>query len=198
MQDDFSRFCEGGARPRRANLAGDSHLWVRARLVVLLVTCAAVAIVQPARAEQPVFDTPGGVVEALYRLVTVGAGQTPDWDQIRSLFLDEAVIFIRTSRTESELLSVDGFVADFVEFIERAGVETTGFTERIIRTRPMVFGDIAHVLVLYEASIPGRDRPPQPGVDSFHLIRKGDRWWIASVVNEIPDAERPLPAELVE
>jgi hypothetical protein len=46
--------------------------------------------------------------------------------------------------------------------------------------------------------IPGSERGPQQGVDSFQLIRKNDRGWIASVVNEIPMAERPVPAELKE
>ena len=90
------------------------------------------------------------------------------------------------------------FVGDFVAFIERANVEETGFAETIVRTRPMVFGDIAHILVLYEVEIPGSGRGPQQGVDSFQLIRKDGRWWIVSIVNEIPMADRPVPAELAE
>jgi hypothetical protein len=52
------------------------------------------------------------------------------------------------------------------------------------------------VLVLCEASIPGAPRPPQQGVDSFQLIRQGGRWRIVSVVNDLPTADAPLPAEL--
>ncbi|MHC4349759.1 MAG: hypothetical protein ACYS15_14665, partial [Planctomycetota bacterium] len=100
---------------------------------------------------------------------------------------------------------------------ERADAGRTGFTERIIRTKPMVFGDMAHVLVLYEASIPGSPRPPSlrrqlrlqdaavrdnaavrvmQGVDSFSLIKKHGRWWIAAITNEIPGPDRPIPAQL--
>ena len=61
-----------------------------------------------------------------------------------------------------------------------------------------LFGDMAHVLVLYEARIPGSGRPPQLGVDSFQLIRKQGRWWIAGVINELPTPERPVPAELFD
>jgi hypothetical protein len=59
-----------------------------------------------------------------------------------------------------------------------------------------VFRDIAHVLVLYEAHIPGSARPPQQGVDSFQLVRNAGRWWIVSVVNDLPSPEHPAPPVL--
>jgi hypothetical protein len=62
----------------------------------------------------------------------------------------------------------------------------------------MEFGDMAHVLVLYEASIPGSERPPRQGVDSFQLIKTADRWWIVSITNEIPTIDSPIPAALRE
>lgn len=147
-------------------------------------------------AEETANGTAELVVNELYDLVTFEQGESPDWDRVRSLFIGEAVIVLRTSRTATSVFSVDGFVGDFVSFIEKANVTETGFVERIIKTRTMVFGDIAHILVLYEAEIPGSERGPQQGVDSFQLIRREGRWWIASVVNEIPTPDRPVPTEL--
>jgi hypothetical protein len=92
------------------------------------------------------------------------------------------------------VFTVDGFVQDFVDFIERANARATGFRESVVRLDATEFGDIAHVVVLYEASIPGASRPPQRGVDSFQLIRRDGRWWIVSILNEIPTTERPAPA----
>jgi hypothetical protein len=132
-------------------------------------------------------------VNELYELVTFEAGTTPDWDVVRTLFLPEAVVVLRTSRTETTVYSLDGFVQSFVDFIEGANVEATGFSERIVRTNPVVFGDLAHVWVLYEAHITGSPRPPQQGVDSFQLIQREGRWWIVSITNEIPTSERPVP-----
>lgn len=140
--------------------------------------------------------TPEGVVGRLYELVTFEAGRTPDWGEVRSIFLDEALIVLRTSRDASTVFTVDGFVADFEAFIERANVEQTGFAETVVTMKSIVFGDIAHVLVLYEASIPGSGRDPQQGVDSFQLTRTGDGWRIVSVINEIPTDTRPVPPEL--
>lgn len=165
-----------------------------------LVCCGALCL--PARAQAPfpaeAWDRPEEVVRGLYRMVTFETGGSPDWQQVRSLFLDRAVVVLRTSRQATSIFSVDGFVQDFVDFIERAEAKKTGFTERVVRMDPMVFGDIADVLVLYEAHIPGSARAPQQGVDSFHLIRKDARWWIVSIVNEIPAPDRPLPRRLQE
>lgn len=138
-------------------------------------------------------STAQGVVEELYGLVTFDAGATPDWDIVRSLFIPEATVVLRTGRTETTVFSLEGFVQDFVNFIERANVVETGFSERIIDTHGTVFGDMANIWVLYEAHIPGSPRPPQQGVDSFQLIRKEGRWWIVSITNELPTPDRPVP-----
>lgn len=137
-------------------------------------------------------------VQELYDLVTFPAGATPDWDRARALFVPEGVVVLRTSRTATTVFSVEGWIQDFVSFIERANVGETGFTERIVRTNATEFGDIAHVWVLYEAEIPGWDRPPQQGVDSFQLTRREGRWLIASILNEIPTPDRPVPGVLRE
>ncbi len=164
--------------------------------VLLAVPLTLLSLSPAVASDESAFETPEGLVNALYDAVTFEAGQTPDWDWVKSMFIDEGIVVLRTSREETTVFSVDGFVADFVRFIEGSNVIKTGFVEKILRTKPMVLGDIAHVLVLYEAWIPGGERPPQQGVDSFQLIRKEGRWWIVSITNEIPTPERPVPAEL--
>ncbi len=149
-----------------------------------------------ARAEDEALQTAEGVVTRLYELVTFEAGSTPDWDKVKALFIDDAVIVLRTTRTTTTVFDVQGFVNDFITFSERPIVKERGFAETILRTEPTVFGDMAHVWVLYEASIPGSPRPPQQGVDSFSLIKQNGRWWIAAVTNEIPTPARPIPPQL--
>lgn len=141
---------------------------------------------------------PEAVVHQLYDLVTFPAGTTPDWDEFRSLFLPESVTVLRTGRETTSVFTLEGFVQDWLRFIEGSNVEETGFKETIIRTHATVFGDIAHVWVLYQAEIPGWDRPPQTGVDSFQLVQRDGGWKIASILNEIPTPERPIPEVLRE
>jgi len=154
---------------------------------------------QPTQKRSPGSDykaTAEGLVAELYKRVSYEANETTDWDKVRGLFVPEAVIVLRTSREKMSIFSVDGFIDDFVKFNERSGANRKGFTEKVVRMKPMVFGDIAHVLVLYEAHITGSEKPPQRGVDSFELVRKDERWWIVAINNDICTPQRPAPREL--
>ncbi len=166
-------------------------------IVIFLALAAVSPAVQPndKPAKEPV-ETAEEVVTKLYELVTFTAGTQPDWDKVRSVFATEAIVVLRTARDKTTLFDVDGFVADFVRFAETPAAKERGFTEKVLRTKAMVFGDIAHILVLYEASINESQRPPQQGIDSFQLVRKGGRWLIVSITNEIVTPDRPIPPEL--
>jgi len=142
-------------------------------------------------------ETAEGVVTEIYDLVSFEAGERPDWDRVRALFIPEAVIVLRTSRDATTVFSVEGFVDDFVRFIEQTPAGQQGFTEKILKTKSMVFGDMAHVLVLYEAHITGSPRAPSQGVDSFSLIKQDGIWRIAAITNELPGEGRPIPGELI-
>ncbi|MGW8268088.1 MAG: hypothetical protein ACWGSQ_17100 [Longimicrobiales bacterium] len=171
---------------------------------LLLAACFWLPLVvpDPLWAQQETSAPEAGSAEAvvweLYDLVTFPAGAPPDWERGRALFLPEGVVVLRSSRTATTVFSVEGWVQDFISFIERANVSATGFVERIVRTHSVEFGDIAHVWVLYEAEIPGAGRPPQQGVDSFQLVRRDGTWLIASILNEIPTPDRPVPEVLRE
>jgi hypothetical protein len=137
-----------------------------------------------------------GVVRELYRLVCIAPGDSTDWEAVRALFIPEAVIFLRVSKEASSTFTLQGWIDDFIAFNKKARSGERGFEEKIVRMSPMVFRDIAHVLVLYEARMLDWTRPPSTGVDSIELIRRGGRWWIAAITNDIPDEEHPVPAAL--
>jgi hypothetical protein len=139
---------------------------------------------------------PEQVVASIYRLVSSEAGKIPDWNVVRAHFLDQSVVVLRVSRDSTAVFTLQGFIDDFVKFYGTPAVQKNGFTEKVVRMKPMVMGNIAHVLVLYEAHIPGSPRPPQQGVDSWELVKQGAAWRIVSVTNEIPTRDRPLPQEL--
>ena len=148
----------------------------------------------------------GDFVAGIYGLVSSAGGKLPDWDKVRACFLKEAVVVLRTSRTALTAFSVDGFIKDFVDFYEKPykrGEATvvpreSGFTEKVVRMKVWEYGDMAHVLVLYEAQITGFAMPPQQGVDSWLLVRRDGRWAIAAATNEVVTPARPVPPELRE
>jgi hypothetical protein len=143
-------------------------------------------------------NTAEGLVNAIYRLVSAEAGRRPDWDVVGSLFIENAVVVLRVTRDSTAIFSVKGFIDDFINFYEKSPARQNGFTEKVVRMKPIVFGNIAHILVLYQAHIPGTQRPPDLGVDSWELVKRSGRWWIVAVTNDVVTKDRPVPNELRE
>ena len=179
-----------------------TRFWKRGTALTLPLLVACLFAGAPALAQDapipPGTDTAEGVVRELYDMCTFDAGTLPDWEAMRALFLPQATVVLRATRASNTIFSLDGFVEDWHRFIASDNVEERGFSEEIVRMSATVFGDIAHILVLYGASFPDWDRPPQPGVDFIQLIKNDGRWWIVSIANEIPTPNRPLPEALRE
>jgi hypothetical protein len=163
--------------------------------IIIAITFWACLPAQPESGRKAA-GTAEDVVKKLYELVSFDAGKTPDWDQVKATFVEEAVIVLRTSRDSTTVFSLEGFVQDFVKFSGREDVQKNGFREKILRMKTDVMGDMAHILVLYEAHIPGSTRPPQKGVDSCLLSRRENGWKIVAITNEIPTPENPMPEAL--
>jgi len=136
------------------------------------------------------------VVKALYRRVSFEAGKNVDWDEVKAMFIPEAVIVLRTSRTAMTVFDRDGFVRDFVRFITESKLEDRAFEETILAIKTQETGEVARSTVHYAARIPSAGRPPQQGIDVFLLMKKDGAWRIVSIVNEIVRPGVPVPDEL--
>ena len=169
--------------------------------LVLFIFCISFAgtsgVTQDIKEEQA-YQTPESVVIELYDLVTFKSGEMPDWDKVKNLFIEEAVIVLRLGPRTSRTFNRQSFVDYFIYDIERANLLESGFIEKILKNQMQVIKDIAHCFTAYEVIVPGRnnDKPVNRGIDSFHLIKKDGRWWIASVINEGFRMSEPLPAFL--
>lgn len=135
------------------------------------------------------------VVEELYELVTFSEGNSPDWNRVKSLFLEEAIIVLRSTRTDMKTMDLNGFVADFQNFIENANVVETGFSETILKMDGQTFGETAWFSVLFRAEIPGTERK-NVGIDHFSLIKKEGEWKIVSIINEVVTQDNTVPENL--
>ncbi len=140
--------------------------------------------------------TAESTVRQLYELIGAGPGEVPDWEPVRDLFLPESVIVLRSSREALNVLSLELFIQDFDDFYDTPQVRESGFEEEILELEATEFGDMAQVWVLYEARIPGVGG--NRGLDNFSLVRRGGRWQVAAITNEVVLPSAPLPEELFE
>ena len=133
------------------------------------------------------------VVRYVYDLVSWTDGNTPDWEVVREVFIPEAIVVLRYP-PDLKVMSVDGFLLDWLRFenqLAERGVK--GFLETVVSAEATEFGDIAHVHVVYETTIPDTGRPARLGVDLWSLIRVDGLWKVVSVVNELPRDDLPVP-----
>jgi hypothetical protein len=182
-----------------AGLHGTSQRRVSAALSLLIAAALASPAAQqvaPPAAQTAQAGSAEDVVRALYRMVTFEAGKNVDWEQVKALFIPEAVIVLRASRTSMNVLNRNTFVDDFVRFIREAKLEDHAFEETIVAIKTQETGDVARSTVHYAARIPSRERPAQHGIDVFLLMKTDGRWRIVSIVNEIVRPGVEVPEEI--
>jgi len=141
------------------------------------------------------YETPVALIEDIYRAVSKTDSGSIDWERVRSMFIEEAVIVLRTGLNENKQFTVDGFIQDFKDFYKYPEVKASGFEEKILNIKSMVYNDIAFIATVYSAAITGRDAPQTRGIDLWLLSKKDGLWKITSVINEVIPPGQELPDE---
>lgn len=135
------------------------------------------------------------IMTAVYDVISGPAGQLRSWDRMRSLFVPGARLIPAVPKkeggAEARVLSVEDYIA-------RSGprMEKDGFFEREIARKVERFGNIAHVFSTYESRRTQNDAKPfARGINSFQLLKDGDRWWIVTIYWDSERPDNPIPPE---
>lgn len=133
------------------------------------------------------------VVAAAYDSISGPAGQPRDWDRFRSLFVPGARLIPAVAANggaTARVLSVDDYVQRSTAGLER------GFFEREIARKTDAFGNIAQVFSTYESRHAASDAAPfARGINSFQLLKDGDRWFIVTIYWDSERPGNPIPEQ---
>ena len=55
------------------------------------------------------------------------------------------------------------------------------------------FGSIAHVFTTYQSRHEKDGKPFARGINSFQLVKLGNRWWVASIMWDTERPDVPIP-----
>ena len=140
--------------------------------------------------------TPDNAVVEFFNLLTFDPGNCPDWEKVKVLFIEEAVIVYRLGPKTSRTFNKHSFIDYLIFDIKRAKLNTLGLSKKIIKKDTQIIKNVAVCNVLYEVSIPGlnNNEPVNKGFSSFHLVRKENKWLIVSIVNEGFSNTETLPS----
>ncbi len=133
------------------------------------------------------------MISRIYDDVSGTGEDAVDWERIRSYFVDEAIVVLRTSREATSQFTVDEFIQDFRNFYRSPRLGDAGFKEEVLQLEAEVYYDMAFVAVLYASTILDSEGPPQQGIDFWLLTRKEDTWKVVSVTNEFVRPGEALP-----
>ncbi len=140
------------------------------------------------------------IVAALYASVSHGEDSGPNWERMRSIFLQVGML-VPPKDPRSELftvLDVDGFeerVRKSIAAAKQKG-EPTSFFEREAARKTDCFGNVCQVFSTYESRRALSDEKPfVRGINSIQLVNDGRRWWIASVIWDTEKPDRPIPPQ---
>jgi hypothetical protein len=179
--------------------------FVFATLLALTATSAAS---QPNLNRPPSLDTvprpaarpedvasPDAIVKAVYDVISGPAGQKRDWNRMRSLFVPNARLMPAVARptggTGVMVASVDDYAA-----MAGPGLERNGFFEVEIKRVSESYGNIMHLFSTYESRRLATDEKPfARGINSFQLLKDGDRWWIVSIYWQQETPQFPIPGK---
>ncbi|MGB2870139.1 MAG: GNAT family protein [Bacteroidota bacterium] len=140
------------------------------------------------------------VVRALYESVSFEAGAQPDYARLRTLFVKDARV--SPPREDGDLpqaVSVADFIVRSEKYLGTTNYERTGFCEKEIRRTTQRFGNIAHLLSVYESRrASGDTQPLTRGMNSIQLLFDQSRWWILSISWDVERPDLPIPPTFLE
>lgn len=132
----------------------------------------------PTRVED--FATPQSIVNAVYETISGKAGETRDWERLRSLYAPGARLIPfeadSNGRAVPRIMTPDEWIEARTPFFA-----SEDFFEWETERREDRSGTMAHVWSGYEAARTLHGAPIRCGVNSVQLWHDGQRWWILSV-----------------
>ncbi len=144
--------------------------------------------------------SPEAILSAVYSVISGGKGQARDWDRMRSLFVPDARLIpaVAASAANGGAAHSDALFLTVDGYIERSGARLTsdGFFERSIHNEIEEFGNIVQVWSTYESRhSPDDAKPFARGINSFQLLKDGDRYWVVNIFWDSETPTKPIPAK---
>ena len=138
------------------------------------------------------------IIQSLYDVISGPAGESRNWDRMRSLFAPEARLIATGKRQDG---SFGKRVMSVEDYIKLSGpvLEKDGFFEKEIARKVEQYGAVVHVFSTYESRRKLNDPDPfVRGINSIQLWNDGKRWWIITIFWQGETADNPIPAKYLE
>lgn len=140
-------------------------------------------------------ESQDAIIAALYSVISGPAGESRNWDRMRTLFLPEARLVATGKRPDGMM---GKRVMSLEDYIKLSGpvLEKDGFFEKEISRKTDQYGSVVHVFSTYESRRTLKDEKPfMRGINSIQLWFDGKRWWILTIFWQGETADNPIPQQ---
>jgi hypothetical protein len=140
--------------------------------------------------------SPEAILAAVYSAISGAKGQPRDWDRMRSLFIPDARLIPATTtaggaHADAVILTIDSYIAR-----SNGRMTSAGFFEHSIHNETQQFGNIVQIWSTYESRHNADDPTPfARGINSFQLLKDGDRYWVVNIFWDAESPTKPIPAK---
>lgn len=138
-------------------------------------------------------DSLDSIIQALYDSISFRAGEQPNSNRLRSLFMPGAqLVHVKTNVVDT--MDVKTFMTRLIQQIQAGNL--TEFIEAELARRTETFGNIAQVFSTFETRLVTEYRSSSArGIHSIQLMRYGDRWWITNLLWDDEQNDKPIPPQ---
>lgn len=140
------------------------------------------------------------IITALYESISFEPGSEPDWNRLRSLFLDSGRLVPRRpgAMPEIQSMNVEGFISLSEPVLRTGQFLRRGFIEREIARHIDHFGGVVHVWSTYQSSFADGGQPFTRGINSIQLVYHHERWWVLTIFWEDESSAAQIPPEYLK
>ncbi len=164
------------------------------RLLVMLTLCMFISQHAMATSATEVGDdSPEAVIAEFYRLMSFEAGSSPDYDRLRNLLADDAVLLLSATAETIELIDADESIRRIQQKIEESGLTDYGLLAIPKNINCQIADVTAYCVTVVETQYPGLDAPSVISTDLTTLEKQEGRWLATSsaMFVTVPDVEPP-------
>lgn len=123
------------------------------------------------------------LLDKLYQSFSYQAGEEPDWDLMRSVFVDDAQVVLEPAAGEElRPQKLEDFITSWQGSIRNSPDPTVQTSEAILDTAMTRLGNLIRVDLLFRAMKSTDTAPREPGLDTLMLARVNGDWKILSFV----------------
>ena len=147
--------------------------------------------VQIAQAQSTEATAIEAVVQAAYNGLSFEEGGKPDYEMMRSAFLDSAIF--RSYRSgEADVFTIEQYMVNYRGAVE--GGSFKAIKEQEIWGKTQVFGKVAHRFSTYVLYVNDMNTIVERGVNSMQLVKTDKGWKINSITYDTEKNGQTIPS----